>query len=851
MTDDPLHRPNDGARLQQDPAGGPMPMPMPMPVPSVLSAAPVPPAPTGRHSLIHRVLTEQAGPSALIAGVALAGALAVAIVIMLIGSFAVPQGVLDVWGLAKVPMHLVGVALGGVVTIVSSLHGNETSVSLAWLPVGITGALTLFLIVGGAVVEHLRPTTVALRWIASGITGLALSTGLLLCTVVVPPITLTVQGYPMTVSAAPPATWLGALVIGTLASRLGRAIVVGRKTGRALEQRGGPVAWAFWSALGAASVYTTLGVLTAGTAGVVIAAMGAPSSAFAGLLWGPTAGFAGLGLLSLSHLRFSGTGSASAVLEYREPLSLFGLPPWLVLIALAAGFVLILLAALVLRLRRPTAAARAVSWVITAGVFGAVGVLTTIVGGATAWMQSGTPGIDVMGGLSDSVGQGSVTMRLAPWTCLLFAVVGLLVEAMARFVAPTIIRVVPVRVAGWLSGVGRPKRIGVIPQPDPASVSPSSVSAPGVSPVPSGAPVGPPAPQGGPHLGQPAGSVPVVPRQPMSPERRKTVRRSLIIGGSALVLVIGGSVAAAVVSDHFSPERQVRNYLDAVIAGRATEALQIADTSARTADRVLLTDVVLAATSGIDSYRIESVSTEGDETVVNAELDQDGLKTRVSYQLMAEGAAGGLFPVWRVQGAQLPTVRLVLPEGLDDVVVNGQSVDLSGVERREYGEMDLPVFPGEYTFAMPDDSEWASGTSKTVLITDPNGTSGRNAVLELRPTDALVAEVQAAVDELLARCVGSTSLKPENCPFSAYSFLSDATDVRWAITEQPTLDVTYEWAFGEFRFTSPTFGKARVTYNSSDRYSGGVQTRDATIFIGGKITFEDGAPVITFDTTYW
>ncbi|ROR83025.1 hypothetical protein SAMN06295974_3571 [Plantibacter flavus] len=759
-----------------------------------------------------------------IAGLALVAALIAAAHITMISSLAVPTDQRDLLVLSTIPAQLVGMAVGGVLTVGVSGYGVAMSASVLWIPIPLTAVVTAVLVVGGAADEHRRPTAVAHRWIFSGLSGFVLSLSVLLLTAV-SSLSNAADAVRVTASAASPTAGLGALVLGTLASFLGRAIVHARAAGRPLTQRGGPALRACWSAMGAAALYAAVGVLIAGVAAIIWAVTAAPepSVAFTGALWAPTAGLVALALMNLSAVTVSGGGAlVDAVVPEGAPWLPSIAPLWVVVVAIIVALGLIVLAATVLRLRRPATANVGVAWLITVGVFGCLGLLITVFGGATAWSDSQAGGFGLFGSIFMQVMRGTVTIGVAPWTCLIFMVVGVGVEAASRLVAPSLIAVLPARLTRVIAEAGKARSSGV--SVDAAEPSSAVVSASLESSTP----------------------------DPLSPERKRAVRTGVVVAGSVLVLAVGGSVAVAVLNDQvFSPTQQVRNYLDAVVAGDASRAMELADISASSSDRVLLSDDVLqATTSRITGYRVIEVTSEQGRTAVEVELDQDGRKIRSDYGLVAEGKVGLVFDSWRLETVRLPSLALELPEGIDEVMVNEQPIDVSDVIRSELGTVSLPVFPGAYTLALPEDSEWVTGSTARLLATAEGGRSLTEGALELEPTEALVEEVDRQVDEVLASCAAATTLRPDGCPFSVYAFTADVSDVHWSITKEPTIEITQRLR-GGLAFTTAENGEAAVTYTSNARYFGGPMSGTDRISVDGKIDLDGGAPVVTFDTSWW
>ena len=790
-----------------------------------------------------------------------AAAWLISLVFTLLAFVAVADDSLD-WGLAfAAPAQIVGLAVGGTLTIGATMMGVSASVSVLWLPLLVTA----FLVIATALVarrdERIAPSaTRGIRWLLSALSGLVLALLVLIIAAVTPlrfalgdgsDTGFGVMSGTVSASSASFTAFLGALVLGTLASYLARAAVARRAAGTAVVvPRAATSVLAAVRAtvpvvglhFGVLAVFVTLGLLITS---IVNSGIDALLTAF---FWLPTLVVDSLGLANLAPVSLGGglatlaASTGGSETTFWMPTSL---PGWATILVVIVNLLLIVVTGVLLRLRRgQLLLSSAMSWVTTIVAFTVAGIVISIIGAVALWTTIDTSGLGEgldgllsgVGAMVESASAASGVVGLVPWTFVVFAVLGALVETVAQFAAPTLVQLVP---AAGLARAGRVTAVvgvpfampGAVTAPD-ASTGVAADGTPGAGPVAADGevPVATTAP---------ADSVSV----PMSPAKKRRVILVLASVGGAVVLVLGAAVAVSVVNRVvFSPQHQVESYLDAIVAKDASAALAIASIDGAEAEQVLLTDAILEATEGgISGYSVTESKTTGDFAVVTVDLEVGDTTEEMTYSLDKSGRTAVLFDEWTMQPTWLPTLPVSVSSGITELNVNGVGVELTDADV-EAGYVSFSVFPGEYVVGTGGDDEWLSAEPQTVQVGVLE--SGDSAQLALEPTEKFTESVDKQVADYMADCASQKVLNPDDCPINAYDF-GDITDVVWTIDApaETTLNDSYA---GEWNISSDKRGSATVTYTNTD-YFGEVQQETETVqfSINGRVVLEDGTPVFS------
>ena len=830
---------------------------------------PTAPAPTGPTvgtrvaSLVRGVPGERFIAAAVAPAVVYAAAWLLALVFTLLVFVASADAGLD-WGLAfQAPAQIVGLAVAGTLTVGATVMGISASVSVLWLPLLVTA----FLIAATAFVarrdERSAPSpTRGIRWMLSGLSGVVLAL-LVVVIAAVTPLTYalgdgTDTGFGVltgsgTASSASFTAFLGALVLGTLASYLARARVARRAAG-ITPAVVAPAATSVFAAV--RSTLPVVGLHFGILATLITVALlvwsvvnGGVNALLTAFFWLPTAVVDSLGLVNLVPVTLGGSLAALSGLT-GSPANLWmptELPAWATVLILVMNLLLILVTGTVLRLRRAQLRLpAATSWVTTVVAFAVAGIVISIVGAIAGWTRidmAGAEGLDGLlggaGSLLENAGAASGTIGLAAWTFIVFAALGALVEVVAVFAAPTLVQLLPAaalaRSAKFTGLVGVPFAVpGTYVLPEA-----TTVPAAGDVPAADGVPVAGDAPV---TTAEPvvAGEPVIV---PMTPEKKRRVRIVLAAVAGAVVVVLGVSIAVSIVNQMvYSPENQVESYLDAIVDGDASAALAIGDVNASAEERVLLTDKVLKATEGrITGYTITDVTISGDTAMVTADVDQDGVKEEAAYQLTKSGKTALFFDNWTLEPVWLPTLSISVSPGIEQIDVNGTALELTA-EVQESGYLEVLAFAGDYVIGSAGDDEWLAAEPQTVQV--GIATSSGGAQLSLEPTAKFTESIDKQVADYLAGCVAQKSLYADNCPIYVFDY-GTITDVAWTIDEPAVTSMGSSYG-GDWYLSTDDRGSATVTYTNTD-YRGQVVPETATVdfSINGTVEMVDGAPVFS------
>lgn len=811
------------------------------------------------------------------------------------------------------PFILFALALGGSAALrFSGQAFDELSASaavhFAGAPLLITAVFTTALVWWSMLSERRHPSrTIAAFWIRIGLTTLALTAVLFLLQLIFASRSNISDDYfsaSIEFSAVTPRTFFLPLIFILIATTVGR--ILG-------HYRGCDAAGLPWLRYAAAPARTALlHLVIVGTIFLIVSVFALPlhfdvNGSFVPLL----AGTAALMMAALTHfggLSASGRALAGASHEGGSTaVTMFSdtIPGtlWLGLLAvLLAAFVTAIAAAVT---RRP-------SWAHQSGVsspwtaiwqlpaaFGLLwGLLSLVLLPVTVSGRVSGQGAELLD--SEFPAMMNLSIGLLPWTFLIFALWGLLIEVLAITLAPRIALTMP-QLAAWLGGRavhpywGQPLGIseprGALRHPDmktpPPPVAPSGgattpngpaappspsappvASAPGAAaasfaasapapatPLPSAMPTGAMTPPGAASPPPAYGAAPTGPPQPI--DRRRAKIWAIAAGALVLALIAGVIAVGQINSRFYGPDGVVRSYLSKLSSGDAEGALALADVDVPVEERTLLTNEVLSsAAARPDSISITDTEVDGDTAIVTAEFDLGGSKSDVQIDVRKVGKRGIFFNDWRLASPNLGRVVVETPN-LSQVNVNGVTVPTAD------GMLSLPAFPALYTVSLADSSDYLEADEVQTRAffegTSAEEAGGELPILEATPTQAFTDEVNKQVRSLLDSCAGKTETEPAGCPFGSRSAsYSDVTDVKWSIEEYPDVSLSedgYGYGYGDsepsdgskWRITSESTGTALIT----GKYSlfGDSENYDNTVSfdVSGTAEIVDGKVVISVE----
>jgi hypothetical protein len=289
-----------------------------------------------------------------------------------------------------------------------------------------------------------------------------------------------------------------------------------------------------------------------------------------------------------------------------------------------------------------------------------------------------------------------------------------------------------------------------------------------------------------------------------------------------VVLIVGGYTALNLIRGANGPEKVVQSYLQTLQDGDAEKALGISDPEIPNDLRPLLTNQVFGqARNRLDGFTVLGTYIKDDGAAVRTELRQAGSKANVDYQLY-KAAPNLLDDHWKMLPTSLGSFTLTTDSSIDTITVNGVNVNLAAPQTSVYSpSYTFPAFPGSYTIGLPGSEKYLTtdGATALVNITDSRQNPYSEMVtLTTRPNGAFQSEVQAQVTKLLNKCVTSTSLSPNGCPFSGFSW-EPVRNVRWAITTMPNIQLG-NGGNGQWSISSNQEGVAIASYEADASYYG-------------------------------
>jgi hypothetical protein len=744
-------------------------------------------------------------------------ALVTLVLVVVAASDARPDASLAFFG----AFQLVGLALGGTLTIGTTAVGVSASISIVWLPLLLTVVATGASIVLAARDEARTPSgTRALRVILAVAHGLVLAV-LALVLAAVFPVAIAADGATSagtsTVSGSSVSfgLFIGALLLGFLATFAARSIVRWRQTEAPASAR---FLSLFRAAAPAIGYAVAASVLFGLIALIGVAVQSGPTALLTAPLWLPTVALDSLAFVNLVPLSL--TGEISALLAVSNTPTSF----WLLNLAI------VVFVGTIVGSRRAVRPVGAPSWLLPIAAFALLGVFVSVFGSALFWSNTDLGALGYLGSAIGAIATTSGAAGPAAFAFVVFAALGAVVEAVARFVAPTLVALLPSSVAGsrlFAARVHVPPVVVVADEADGAAPVLGSTDVVVVAAAPTST------------------AIPIAPVV-LSPAKKK---RILLIGalvGGLAVLAVLAIVAVSLVNQMvFGPQVKLESYLDHVVSHDATGALRIGDIDAPSSDRVLLTDEIVGkAESGITGYRILSSTSGADSADFQVELDQDGQKFETSYHFDKTGSTAVIFDEWSLATVELPALPISLDPSIESIVVNGSEIETGSLSTIGDGYVSLPVFPGRYTVGLGGDTKWFTAEPQSTTVTFASADS---LALEVVASEQLSTEITGQLSAILADCAKQTVLEPEGCPFDTYSFGDNVRNVVWTVDEIPALDISHygdEWIVSGDEYvtanvtyvTDPYFGEGETARESSDMFS-----------IRGTIDFSSGDPKLVLE----
>ncbi len=369
---------------------------------------------------------------------------------------------------------------------------------------------------------------------------------------------------------------------------------------------------------------------------------------------------------------------------------------------------------------------------------------------------------------------------------------------------------------------------------------PPPTGSPFAAPPPGGQAPPPPTGYAAPPVGHgpppPAGYTPPPPAgyaaPPPAPPRRRGWVLPVAIGAGILVLlaVVGGIVGWNALAAQYTPQAQAQRFLDALVAGRASDAAALVEGDA--ASSPLIDDALYAVTPDrIQAAEVRSTTQSDGSGLALVEVTQGGESYSVQLPLVSAGGVGpfGAFPDWRIgaQALAVMTVDVPRPEGVA-LVANGVPIASDGGAR-----ITAAVLPGGYAFGVDDRLLQLDGVGASAGL---GGSATATGAVRLSAEGEAAA--RTAIDQFLAACIATTDIRPvpkcgmindELDPATTY------TEVVWSMTAAPT------YRFEGWSSTLPGFPLTSLTGGAFRVDSAQWWWSWTDIELYGWLEYEDGA----------
>lgn len=309
--------------------------------------------------------------------------------------------------------------------------------------------------------------------------------------------------------------------------------------------------------------------------------------------------------------------------------------------------------------------------------------------------------------------------------------------------------------------------------------------------------------------------------------RREVLLWSVAAGA---VLVAFGVVVLALNLTVYSATGFIRSYLDALARHDAAAALELAGTApAGDASDALLVREAMGDLTGVN---VTGDRTMADGThLVTVEYLVDGEPGTSEFAVQRRGALFGLFNDWVFAQSPLAVLQLTVEHG-DAFTANG--LDLVADAGQDTQGLYLAFAPS--AIELSHDSEYLTAEPVTALLLQPG--TGVPATLDVRATDAFVAEVQRQIDDYLDECTTQQVLLPTGCPFGQSIDDRVASDPVWTMVQDPVVALEPSGAVATWR-VPVTQGIAHLVVDVQSLFDGSVSTFD-----------EDVAFSVSYDVTF-
>ncbi|QNN82696.1 hypothetical protein H3H54_01700 [Brachybacterium sp. Z12] len=257
-----------------------------------------------------------------------------------------------------------------------------------------------------------------------------------------------------------------------------------------------------------------------------------------------------------------------------------------------------------------------------------------------------------------------------------------------------------------------------------------------------------------------------------------------------------------------------------VPAGRARRGRGDRARAPRPSDGVLdiaLTDEVLtAAPERIESFSIDQVNIEGDSAEVIASLMRDdyALETTLHLERHREGLLRR--ETWELQPVTLPVLNLEIPVGSEQLMINGQMVEIPAEHRSDeafgLSSLMLHALPGTIEIRAQEIGDHLIPSPELVNAPPVLGSwASPPTQIGYELTGAGTDQLLSALDASFEECLRSSSPRPAGCPFAAPQEATGSGT--WELDD--ALEVLDTWGEGSI-YSVRMIGTVTFTLDAAD-----------------------------------
>jgi hypothetical protein len=330
-----------------------------------------------------------------------------------------------------------------------------------------------------------------------------------------------------------------------------------------------------------------------------------------------------------------------------------------------------------------------------------------------------------------------------------------------------------------------------------------------------------------------------------APARRSRIRWYWWALAAAAVLstaVAAFFSATTIAATQATPQLAVAHYLNALVHGKAQEAMRLGGIEPHRSDILLTEKAYAAATDRITAYTLDAPVTRRGVTTVHATVQQGDRPYERTFRLVRTGLP--FLPVWRLAPVTPDTVEVETagPAGLH--------VTVAGVAPKTGDAVaTLRALPGSYPVKVSSDSDDFTAKSG-VAISHAAGTKITPTVFAAELSDTGYDHAKAAVEAWLDACIATQDAAPANCPFLVQEETVDgvrASILRWNLVTRPSVDLYGDWYDGGWDVHG-SGGSVTATANLTrlaDGATAQVTTDEIPFSYSGTVTFTGDGAVFT------